>query len=192
MNLQKTTTLFTKQESPAIVKPNVIASAVISDCGKYRYSLSRVWDENKPRVLFIMLNPSTADAEKNDPTITRCIGFAKDWGYGGLYVVNLFSLRATNPKDLLAAHFVVGVENEKWFRRMSALAHLVVCAWGNSPIVNKLQKRLDHTWKPLSWIDKSKPLHYLELSNDGTPKHPLYLPKTLKPVRYEVPNVSLS
>ena len=176
--------------SQTIAKPNVIASAVLSDCKKYRYSLSRVWDDNKPRVLFIMLNPSTADAENDDPTIRRCIGFAKYWGYGGLYVVNLFSLRATNPKDLLTAPFVVGVENEKWFRRMSALAHLVVCAWGNSLIVDKLQKRLDHTWKPLSWI--SKPLHYLELSNDGTPKHPLYLPKTLKPVRYEVSGVSLS
>lgn len=192
MNLQNTPELFTEQESPAIVKPNVIASAVISDCGKYRYSLSRVWDNSKPKVLFIMLNPSTADAEKDDPTIRRCIGFAKDWGYGGLYVVNLFALRATNPKELLTAPFVVGVENEKWIRRMSSLAHLVVCAWGNSSIVSKLQKRLDHTWKPLSWIDKSKPLHYLELSNDGTPKHPLYLPEKLKPVRYEVPNVSLS
>ncbi|HMU05135.1 MAG TPA: DUF1643 domain-containing protein, partial [Saprospiraceae bacterium] len=97
----------------------------------------------------------------------------------GIYVVNLFSLRATNPKDLLTAPFVVGIENEKWFRRMSALAHLVVCAWGNGKIVDKLKKRLDHTWKPLFWI--SKPLFYLELSNDGTPKHPLYLRKSLTP-----------
>lgn len=170
--------------------PDVTTSAVLSECGKYRYSLTRVWDDNKPRVLFIMLNPSTADAEKDDPTIRRCIGFAKDWGYGGIYVVNLFSLRATNPKDLLTAPFVVGVENEKWFRRMSSLANLVVCAWGNSSIVNKFQKRLDHTWKPLSWI--SKPLHYIELSNDGTPKHPLYLLKHLTPKPYEVSRVSLS
>ena len=167
----------------------ITSSAVLSDCKKYRYSLTRVWDDNKPRVLFIMLNPSTADAEKDDPTIRRCIGFAKDWGYGGVYVVNLFSLRATNPKDLLTSTFVVGIENEKWFRRMSALAHLVVCAWGNSSIVNKLQKRLDHGWKPLSWI--SKPLYYIELSNDGTPKHPLYLPKNLTPIPYEVSKVSL-
>lgn len=187
-----TTNASDEAVTPRFCKGAVISSAVISDCEKYRYSLTRVWDDNKPRVLFIMLNPSTADAEKDDPTIRRCIGFAKDWGYGGIYVVNLFSRRATNPKDLLNAPFVVGVENEKWFRRMSALAHLVVCAWGNSAIVDKLQKRLDSCWKPLSWIDKSKPLHYLELSNDGTPKHPLYLPKTLKPVRYEVPNVSLS
>lgn len=176
-------------ETQVCVLPRVTTSAFLSDCGKYRYSLTRIWDENKPRVLFIMLNPSTADAEKDDPTIRRCIGFAKDWGYGGLYVANLFALRATNPKDLLTAPFVVGVENEKWIRRMSALAHLVVCAWGNGSIVDKLQKRLDHTWKPLSWVNK--PLHYLELSNDGTPKHPLYLPKHLKPIRYEVANVSL-
>ena len=175
---------------PLLRVGDVTTSAVLSDCKKYRYSLTRVWDDNKPRVLFIMLNPSTADAEKDDPTIRRCIGFAKDWGYGGIYVVNLFSLRATNPKDLLKAPFVVGVENEKWFKRMSALAHLVVCAWGNGPILDKLQKRLDYTWKPLSWI--SKPLHYIELSNDGTPKHPLYLPKNLTPKPYEVPNVSLS
>lgn len=190
MNNNLTTNVSDEALSPRFCKGAVIASAVLSDCEKYRYSLSRVWDDNKPRVLFIMLNPSTADAEKDDPTIRRCIGFAKDWGYGGIYVVNLFALRATNPKDLLKAPFVVGVENEKWFRRMSALAHLVVCAWGNGAIVDKLQKRLDHTWKPLSWI--SKPLHYIELSNDGTPKHPLYLPKHLTPKPYEVSAVSLS
>jgi hypothetical protein len=173
-----------------ICKGTVIASAVISDCQKYRYSLTRIWDARKPRVLFIMLNPSTADAEEDDPTIRRCIGFAKDWGYGGLSVVNLFAWRATKPRELLTAPFVVGVENEKWIRRMSSLADLVVCAWGNSSIVGKLQKRLDHTWKPLSWIDK--PLYYLQLSNDGTPRHPLYLPKNLTPIPYEVSRVSLS
>lgn len=162
-------------------------SAVISKCGKYRYALTRVWDEIKPRVLFIMLNPSTADAEKDDPTIRRCMHFANDWGYGGLYVVNLFALRATNPEDLLKAPFVVGVENEKWVRRMSSLAHLVVCAWGNGSIVEKLQKRLDHTWKPMSWVNKT--LHYLELSNDGTPKHPLYLKRSVTPKPYECKNL---
>lgn len=190
MNSNFTTKLSTEQETPAIAKPLVIASAVMSECGKYRYSLSRIWDDSKPKVLFIMLNPSTADAENDDPTIRRCIGFAKDWGYGGLHVVNLFARRATDPKELLSYSFVVGIENIKYFKKMSALSEIAVCAWGNGSIVKKLQKRLDHTWKPLYWIDK--PLHYLELSNDGTPKHPLYLPKTLKPVRYEVPRVSLS
>jgi hypothetical protein len=189
MNDNLTTKLSDEAQSPLLRVGDVTTSAFLSDCQKYRYSLTRIWDDSKPRVLFIMLNPSTADAERDDPTIRRCIGFAKDWGYGGLYVVNLFALRATNPKELLTAPFVVGVENEKWIRRMSSLAHLVVCAWGNSSIVSKLQKRLDHTWKPLSWINK--PLHYLELSNDGTPKHPLYLPKHLTPTPYEVSRISL-
>lgn len=174
----------------ALRETDVIASAVISECGKYRYSLSRVWDETKGRVLFIMLNPSTADAEKNDPTIRRCIGFAKKWGYGGIYVVNLFSFRATNPKELLKAPFVVGIENEKWFRRMSSISNIAICAWGNGAIVDKLQKRLDHNWKPLSWINI--PLHYLELSKDGTPKHPLYLSQDLNPIPYVMPDVARS
>jgi len=173
-----------------ISNSGITKSAVISNCQKYRYSLTRVWDDNKERVLFIMLNPSTADANTDDPTIRRCIGFAKDWGYGGIYVINLFALRATNPKELLNAPDVVGDENEKWFKRMSALAHLVVCAWGNGDIVDKLLKQLNHAWKPLTHI--SKPLHYIQLSNDGIPKHPLYLPKNLTPKPYEISPVSLS
>ena len=168
---------------------NTRMHAAISKCGKYRYSLTRIWDESKPKVMFIMLNPSVADSDKDDPTIRRCIGFAKDWGLGGIYVANLFSLIATNPKDLLTAPFIVGVDNERWFKRMSALSNFVVCAWGNGKIVGKLQKRLDHTWKPLSWVDK--PLHYLELSNDGTPKHPLYLPKTTQPKAYMISKYNL-
>ncbi len=165
----------------------MIKTAYISECKKYRHALIRVWDMSKPRVLFIMLNPSTADDENDDPTIRRCIGFAKAWGYGGIYVVNLFGLRATDPKDLLKAPFIVGVDNITWFKKMSKLADLVVCAWGNSSILEKLQKRLDHTYQPLSWIDMNKPLHYLKLSKDGTPMHPLYLKNDLKPKRFEVP-----
>ena len=162
----------------------VSSSAVLSDCEKYRYSLTRIWDDSKPKVLFIMLNPSTADGDTDDPTIRRCVGFAKSWGYGGLYVVNLFARRATDPKELMGYSFVVGIENIKYIKQMSELSEIVVCAWGNGSIVKKLQKRLDHTWKPLSWIDK--PLHYLELSNDGTPKHPLYLKGDILPKKYEV------
>lgn len=178
-----------KAHQPQFFKPVVTNSAIISDCEKYRYSLTRTWNDDKPKVLFIMLNPSTADANKDDRTISRCIGFAKDWGYGGIYVVNLFALRATNPKDLLKASFFVGVENEKWIRRMTSISDLVVCAWGNNSIVNKLKKRLDYTFKPLSWINK--PLHYLELSKDGTPKHPLYLLKDLKPKSFEISAINV-
>lgn len=89
----------------------MIKSAIISECGKYRYSLSRIWDENKANVLFIMLNPSTADGDVDDPTIRRCIGFAKSWGYGGIYVGNLFAYRATDPKELLKVENPIGFEN---------------------------------------------------------------------------------
>ncbi len=164
-------------------------SAVISDCRKYRYALSRVWDENKKSVMFIMLNPSTADAEKDDPTIRRCIGFAQEWGYGGLHVVNLFAFRATDPRELLSSYSIEGSENQKWIKEISSLSDLIVCAWGNSPIVNKLQKKFGQSWKPLLCIEK--PLHYLQLSNDGTPKHPLYLPKKLTPISFDVSGISL-
>lgn len=84
------------------------SSAVISECGSYRYRLERVWEAEKDRVAFIMLNPSTADASKDDPTIRRCIGFAKAWGFGGLIVGNLFALRSTDPKALYGHKDPVG------------------------------------------------------------------------------------
>ena len=74
--------------------------AIISKDKKHRYRLWRIWDDSLPKALFIMLNPSTADVMLDDPTIRRCIGFAKSWGYGGIYVGNIFSLRSSNPKDL--------------------------------------------------------------------------------------------
>jgi hypothetical protein len=156
-------------------------SAVISDCLKYRYFLSRVWDDNLPRVLFIMLNPSTADADKDDNTIRRCKNYTLSWGYGGFYVINLFAFRSPEPTDLLNESDPIGPENELWFRRASSMASIIVCAWGNGKIVSKLQKALYPEYKPLRWLDYLKPLHYLELSNDGTPKHPLYLLKNITP-----------
>lgn len=163
-----------------------ITNAVISDCQKYRYFLSRVWDDNLPRVLFIMLNPSTADANKDDATIRRCKGYTKAWGYGGFYVINLFAFRSPEPTDLLKEADPIGPENEMWFRRASSVATLIVCAWGNGPVVSKIQKSLFPEYKPLRWVDFQKPVHYLELSKDGTPKHPLYLSKDLKPKLYSV------
>lgn len=75
--------------------------ANLSECRRYRFSLWRIWDEALPYALFIGLNPSTADETANDPTITRCINFAKDWGYGGIYMANLFAYRATDPSEYM-------------------------------------------------------------------------------------------
>src|SRR5690348_16099160 len=105
--------------------------AVISDCGRYRYSLSRWgWDERSGRCVFIMLNPSTADASVDDPTIRRCINFAQGWGYGMLEVVNLFAWRATFPKELALAPDPVGPHNGEYLTRAITIGDITVCAWG--------------------------------------------------------------
>lgn len=152
--------------------------AVLSEDGKYRYQLSRSWDETKLRVLFIMLNPSTADSSNDDPTIRRCIGFAKSWGYGEMMVGNLFAYRATNPKDLLATENPIGEYNLENLKAMYGKCKTVVCAWGNQGIIDKLAKKHPN-YQPLSFVHGE--LFYLELSKTGTPKHPLYLKKELTP-----------
>ncbi len=145
--------------------------AIISDCGKYRYRLLRIWDNMKPLVMFCMLNPSTADHEKDDRTVTRCINFAKSWGYGGMYVGNLFAYRSTEPKELYNASDPFGSDNYAHLKMMADSCELVVMAYGNSKIVKDLIEKKG--LKPLSAI--TGPIRYIELSNDGTPKHPLYL-----------------
>ena len=110
-------------------------SALISECGNYRYSLSRIWDESLPKLLFIMLNPSTADADNDDPTIRRCIGFAKGWGYGGIVVGNLYAYRSTNPMKLIfeasIGTDIVGPDNDRYLQEMSAQCSEIVFAWGS-------------------------------------------------------------
>jgi hypothetical protein len=189
MNNNLTEKLSDKAQSPLLRVGDVTTSAFLSDCRKYRYSLTRIWDDSKPRVLFIMLNPSTADATIDDATIRRCRRFAESWGYGGFYVGNLFPFRSKEPSDLLKSENPLGKCNGDHIKMMALCSEKIVCAWGNSSIVNKLQKKFPE-YKPLEGLNRE--LNYLELSNDGTPKHPLYLPKTLKPVRYEVSRVSLS
>ena len=97
--------------------------AVFSPCRTYRYALSRVWAADKPYALFIGLNPSTADETLDDPTIRRCIDFAKRWGYGGLVMANLFAYRATNPSEMKAATDPVGVANDEWLIGCTLLNH---------------------------------------------------------------------
>jgi hypothetical protein len=148
--------------------------AVISECKKYRYTLSRTWEENKPGVVFLMLNPSTADAALDDPTIRRCIGFAKSWGFGSLTVLNLFAYRATNPKELLLQADPVGPLNGSFLHSAFQTSSPIICAWGNSSIVDRLLKQVKNYF-PL-YAAKLERLAYLDLSVNGTPKHPLYLP----------------
>tara|TARA_B110000967_G_C18323398_1_gene288617 strand:- start:37 stop:507 length:471 start_codon:yes stop_codon:yes gene_type:complete len=147
--------------------------AIISECENYRYSLSRDWDDNKEKVLFIMLNPSVADDVEDDRTITRCINFAKDWGYGGLMVGNLFAYRTTYPKELFKTKDPEGKDNLKHIKQMIKSSDLVICAWGNKQGM------------PPKYLRELTDLHYLKLLADGkTPGHPLFLKKDTKPTRF--------
>lgn len=168
----KQTTLF----------PLVEYSAKISDCGNYRYSLSRIWDKDKEKVMFLMLNPSTADANENDPTIRRCMGFAKSWGYGGLLVGNLFQYRSTNPDHLLKCENPIGHDNEEVLFELSQQCHKVILAYGNDHIIQKLGQRFPSYD---AFREIKKPLYYLEFSKDGVPVHPLYLHSSLKPIELQ-------
>ncbi|WP_412502102.1 DUF1643 domain-containing protein [Shewanella algae] len=148
------------------------SDAVISPCKQYRYALSRVWDASKPYVVFVGLNPSTADATLDDPTIRRCIGFAERWGYGGLVMVNLFAYRATAPGVMMAAIDPVGVNNDEWLKSLADAAGAVVAAWGNHGSFMQRSSKVRELLPNL---------HYLKLNGSGEPAHPLYLKSTLVP-----------
>jgi hypothetical protein len=153
------------------------AQAVISPCGLYRYTLDRSWS-GAPRgvVNWIMLNPSTADANTDDPTIRRVIAFTWSWGYCDLVVTNLFALRSTDPDRLRRALDPIGPENDRHILEAAMQAQLVVCAWGahgsylgrDKAVLAMLRGR------------GIKP-HALKLTLAGRPVHPLYLPSHLKP-----------
>lgn len=147
-------------------------SAELSSCGTYRYALRRAWDTARPPVLFVMLNPSTADAWVDDRTVGRCVGFARDWGHGGLVVANLFALRSTDPRALRSAPDPVGPENDQWLAALAREAGLVVAAWGND---GRYRGR-DAEVLPLLG-----PVHCLGVTGRGAPRHPLYVRAEVAP-----------
>jgi hypothetical protein len=146
----------------------MLGDAIFSGCRTYRYQLHRHWDGGEEgRILWIMLNPSTADETNNDPTITRCIQFSKDWGYECLAIGNAYALRSTDPKGLKLVRDPVGEENDHHLFEMATFAHKVVVAWGNhakADRVAQIRKLLAGT-----------PLFCLGTNKNGMPKHPLYL-----------------
>jgi hypothetical protein len=150
-------------------------SAEITDCGKYRYVLWRTWDKSRPWVLFVCLNPSTADGQVDDPTVGKCVRFAESWGFGGVRLANLFALRSSTPKRLIEVADPVGPENDCWLRKLGREAGLVVAAWGNH---GKLQGRSNHV---VSLIDQ---WHCISVNKTEEPAHPLFLSGVLKPIRY--------
>jgi hypothetical protein len=142
-------------------------SAVLVD--NYRYILTREWLTGKGTALFIMLNPSVADAFRNDPTIRRCISFAVRFGYQRLEVANLFAWRATKPTRLLLAPDPVGPDNDRYLRDASRRADLVIAAWG--AVHRRHEGRVQEVLSILSGV----PLKCLGFSKEGHPRHPLML-----------------
>lgn len=162
--------------------------ARIDDSKCYRYRLWRHWSE-EPLLGFCMLNPSTADAEVDDPTIRRCIGFAQRGGYGGIEVCNLFALRATDPAELFTPRLVpdgsrhylldpIGPENDAAILECLDRSEHIVCAWGGrkgNPLIRAKQV--------LHLLGKRIILH-LGLTQNGMPRHPLYLPNDTQLVKW--------
>lgn len=172
----------------------MIRACHFSPCRRYRYTLWREWDpdlltgcaddsENASRFLMVIgLNPSTADETNDDPTIRRCIGFAKRWGYGALCMTNLFAFRATDPEvmkrslapegETIDSHTSV---NCRWLLNTAKEAGMILAAWG------KHGSYRDRAQSVLRMLDLYT-IHALTLNSDGSPKHPLYVAASTKPV----------
>lgn len=145
------------------------ASAVISDCGTYRYVLRRTW-RGGPVLAFVMLNPSTADAEQDDATIRKCIGFAKRYGFGGIVVVNLFALRSRDPAALRTHPSPIGPENDYWLKHETVNPnHSIIVAWGRH--AEHFPGRVRAVMKIIE-----RAVRCLDVTKDGHPSHPLMLP----------------
>lgn len=158
------------------------SAAEISSCGCYRYKLTRTWDDNRQVVVFVMLNPSTADGEVDDPTIRKCRGFAERWGAGGLVVVNLFAFRATDPKVCRKAEEPVGPENDA-FIEAATWRRRVICAWGAQTWADSRGRAV------LKLLGGAMSVECLELTKSGHPRHPLYARYDLVPVPFPPPEV---
>lgn len=149
--------------------------AVFSPDNRYRYTLWRVWDKSIEQVLFIGLNPSIANADHDDPTVRRCIGFAKTWGYGGMWIANIFAFISSSPRYIQQVADPVGPDNEVWIKLLVNSFSLVIACWGNrgnDPHRNQFIASLN------------RPLHCLAMTSSGNPAHPLYLPATATPIDF--------
>ena len=156
-------------------------STVFSECQQYRYQLREIWDSATPLVLWILMNPSVACLDYSDPTLRKTGSFARAWGYGGQLVGNVHAYRATNKSRLLEVPDPVGPENDRMILQMAAEAKTVVLAYGQPP--KGLRTRGAQV---VALLRQHPELCHLRLAQDGTPVHPLYLPKTLVLTRHEL------
>lgn len=157
-------------------KGDAPSTAIYSDCERYRYSLTRIWDPAGQKALFVMLNPSTATEVQNDPTVERCERRARALGFGSFQVTNIFAWRDTDPRKMRAAANPVGPENDDAICRGALWADQVIAAWGTHGAHldrgHRVEKLLRGT---------GQPLFHLGLSKAGHPKHPLYIPYSEQP-----------
>lgn len=156
----------------------------MSECGRYRYRLGRKWGDT-PDLLFIMLNPSTADAEEDDPTIRRCVGFAKAHDHGGIQVVNLYAWRATDPRDLKAANYPIGPDNDNHIKAALGAAGAVCVAWGERA------RGLARPAEVLAMIQRAgRSARCLAVTSHGMPAHPLMLSSACRLRLYNPPGAA--
>ena len=153
----------------------MIKGAVFSENKKYRYALWRIWSHEEPKVMFICLNPSTADEVNDDPTLIRCMNYARQWGYGGVITSNLFAYRTSQPRNLREVNDPVGHENDMWIQELCAKVNMIVGGWGNHG------SYLNRSKAVLEFIPV---IHCLKINRSGEPSHPLYQPKSALPFRY--------
>jgi hypothetical protein len=158
----------TKDDAPSV--------ATYSDCERYRYALTRIWDPAGGRVNFLMLNPSTATEVQNDPTVERCERRARALGFGAFRVTNIFAFRATDPRDMRAAADPVGAANDAAILEAAAWSGRVVCAWGTHGAHLDRGAAVERLLRATGL-----PLMHLGLSKHGHPKHPLYISYATEP-----------
>lgn len=156
--------------------------AVYSDCERYRYSLTRIWDQAGGRLNFVMLNPSKATEVQNDPTVERCERRARALGYGSFAVTNIFAWRETDPKAMRRAENPIGPDNDAVILERAAWAQTVIAAWGAH---GEHQDRGPQVAELLA--QAGMPLFHLGLSQKGHPRHPLYLPYAQLPEPWDRP-----
>lgn len=146
--------------------------AFISPCGLYRPLLTRSWHEGTGTLHICGLNPSTADGDVDDPTMVREMDFAQRLGFRGLWKTNLFSFRATDPRDMITAVDPIGPHADLWIKESINMCEMSIAAWGVLGTFKKRDKRV---------INMFEKLYAFKINQDGTPQHPLYLPATTKP-----------
>jgi hypothetical protein len=151
-------------------KGDAASVAVYSDCERYRYLLTRVWEPGGAQALFVMLNPSTATEAQNDPTVERCERRARALGFGAFRVCNIFAWRDTDPKAMRRAADPVGPENDAAIRESCFWADTIICAWGTHGAHLGRGKAVENLMRATG-----RPLHHLGLTQEGHPRHPLYI-----------------